>query len=118
MGKDGVYTEGTADLESTGYETTAEFTECIDAIEVNWTSGEIKFEFGGENITVRESSDRTIDDGDVMVCGVENGTLKIRYHAPRVNIVSFGDENKDLTVTIPESLADKIKYINIRNGKL
>jgi len=113
MGKDGVYTEGTADLESTGYETTAEFTEEIDAIEVNWTSGEIKFEFGGENITVRESSDRIIDDENVMVCSIENGTLKIHYHAPRVNIVSFGGDNKDLTVTIPESLAGNIKHIDI-----
>lgn len=113
MGKDGVYTQGTADLDVTGYETTAEFTEKIDAIEVNWTSGEIKFEFGGENITVRESSDRIIDDENVMVCGVENGTLKIHYHAPRVNIVSFGEENKNLTVTIPTHLVPEIKNISI-----
>jgi len=113
MGKDGFYAAGSADLESTGYETTAEFTENIDAIEVNWTSGDIKFEFGGENITVCESSNFIIEDENVMVCSVENGTLKIYYHAPRVNIVSFGDANKNLTVTIPERLAGKIKHIDI-----
>ena len=112
MGKDGFYA-GSSTLESTGYENTAEFTEKIDAIEVNWTSGEINFEFGGENITVRESSSGIIDDENVMVCGVENGTLKIHYHAPRVNIVSFGEANKNLTVTIPTHLVPEIKNISI-----
>ena len=112
MGKDGFFA-GSSELESTGYETTAEFTEKIDAIAVNWTSGEIRFEFGGENITVRESSSGIIDDENVMVCDVINGTLNIHYHSPRVNFVSFGEENKNLTVTIPTHLVPEIKNISI-----
>ena len=74
----------------------------------------MNFEFGGENITVRESSNVIIDDEDAMVCAVENGTLKIGYHAPRVNFISLGEAvAKTLTVTIPQNLVSGIENIRV-----
>lgn len=114
MGKDGIFAGPAAEIEGTGYENTAEFTENIDAIEVYWVSDFVNFEFGGENITVRESSNAIIDDEDAMMCTVENGTLKIHYYAPRVNIISLGDiDSKNLTVTIPQNLVPEIKNIEL-----
>lgn len=113
MGADGIYAGYSVNMESTGVETKAEFTEKIDAFDINWTAGNVNFEFGGENITVVESASGEIDDNAVMFCTVENGTLKIHYREPKVNFVSLGEPTKNLTVTIPEKLASEIRDIKV-----
>lgn len=114
LGDDGFYAGPSADIQVEGVENSAEFTEKVDAFDINWTSGTVKFEFGGDKITVCESSSVQIENEDAMACSVENGTLKISYYAPRVNFIDFGESvAKNLTVTIPENLVPEIKSIRV-----
>ena len=114
MGTDGIYTGNYGNAVTVNSESVAEIREEIDAIEINWTSGSVNFEFGGENITVCESSTDEIDPKDCMICTVENGTLRVRYREDRVEIMDIGAmQAKNLTVTIPENLVPDIKNIRV-----
>ena len=114
MGKDGIYAGNQGSTVSVSVENCAEITEKIDAIEINWISGSVNFEFGGENITVSESSEKEIAANDCMICTVENGILRVKYREDRVDIMDMGAAQvKNLTVTIPEKLVPEIKNIRV-----
>ena len=81
----------------------ASIKEKVENIVIDWTSGEISFtENGNDTVDVSEKISGTTKEEMRMRWFLDGTTLYIRYSAPKVKLMSFGNIKKDLTVALPE----------------
>lgn len=100
---------------SNGYETETIFSadEIITELDINWVSGDVSIEIGGDAVKVLESSQKAIKESEAMKCIVENGVLKIDDYLERIVSIEVNDKSKNLVVTIPEHYVQSIDDISV-----
>lgn len=84
----------------------------IQNLDIDWSSGKV-------TVLVSEDADLitlsdTYDGSDSlrMRWKVEDGTLKIRYSKRKIHLISFGTADKELTVTLPKSIAESLSLVD------
>lgn len=107
--------ENSGDIISDGYETETVFNadEVITALDINWVSGDVSVEIGGDVVKVHESSKKAINENEAMKCAVKNGVLIIDCYPERVISIGINDSLKNLIVTIPEYYVQRIDTISV-----
>ena len=84
----------------------------IREITVNWVSGSVAVEvFGGSSIEVEETADEALNEGEKLRYAVENGELTIDFCKPHMGAIDV--PSKDLTLRIPESMAEALEEVEI-----
>lgn len=87
-------------------------TESVRSLNLGWTAGQVEILIGdGDEICLEESSNGEITEKYALRCGVKDDTLYIRYTEPGKVLENV--PVKDLTVTIPQSLADGMKELRM-----
>ncbi len=78
--------------------------ESIDSIDINYLSGDVVFSTDESNeISIKESSNKELDDDRKVHTWVDGGTLYVKYCASGSNL-DFTHVEKKLEVTVPASL--------------
>ncbi|HPK15572.1 MAG TPA: DUF4097 family beta strand repeat-containing protein [Clostridia bacterium] len=78
----------------------------LDSLELDWIAGNvIILIYDGSEVKLCERSAAPVSEGAALRYGMENGTLYVQYCAPEV---SGNLPEKELTVSIPKSLADNM----------
>ena len=81
----------------------AEVSGGIRNLEVNWTSGKVTVAYHAENtVTLKEISDGVLSEDQKMRWWLDGDTLRVQYAKSNINIGR--NRQKELTVTLPESL--------------
>jgi len=86
--------------------------EEISQLEINWTAGNVTVEVTQGNQVYAEETEVSDDDRKMRYL-VENGKLTIQYQ--KAKLFSFGgwSKSKDLTVYIPQDMAQNMKQMDI-----
>ena len=89
------YTVGDAVIEDT-----------VKNLDIDWTSGNIKFEYHDEDtVEISEKSRKSLGEDKKMRWWLDDDTLKIRFAKKGSNFFSFGfNQDKELIVMLPESI--------------
>lgn len=92
--------------------------EGIHSIDLGWAAGEVILQVGdGNEISLTETASKDIAEEDRLCWKVENGTLKVRFaHRKGITLISFGDIGKQLTLTIPASLAESLQKVKLNTA--
>lgn len=78
----------------------ATVSETVNNLFVDWTAGKVSVEYyGGTEITVSETANRTLSEDDKLRWWLDGDTLRIRYAKPGFR-VTF-DLEKQLTIRLP-----------------
>ena len=88
-------------------------TDNINKIEINWVSGDILIQRGGDKITVEESREDGLElsEGQKMRIVSAGGELKINFDSN--NIINIGTGyKKALIVTVPEKIEIDTLYVS------
>ena len=96
------YTIGDAVIEDT-----------VKNLDIDWTSGNIKFEYHDEDtVEISEKSRKSLSEDKKMRWWLDDNTLRIRFAKKGSSFFSFGfNQDKELTVKLPESIA--LENVNI-----
>ena len=87
-----------------------EVTEKIDAIDIDYMSGEIALVGSvDEKVSIKETSDKQLDDKRKVHTWVEGSTLHVRYSASSKGL-DLNKLNKKLEITVPK----EVKYSNVK----
>ena len=87
-------------------------TDTVRSLDLGWTAGQVEIVIGdGNKILLQERSDREITADYALRWGVKDKTLYVRYTEP--GRVLENVPVKDLTVTIPRSLAEGMEELNM-----
>ena len=83
-----------------------ETNAAIRELKINWTSGKVHIAYhSGNTILISEKITGRISDDMRMRWRVEGDTLAVEYDQPGFHLFSLLPHEKELTVTLPESLA-------------
>lgn len=87
----------------------AEITEKITNLDIDWTSGTVNVAYHNDDTIVLNETSKTEIRKDRQMCWLVDGdTLHIRYMKPGFHLSNilqiFGNSDKALTITLPESL--------------
>lgn len=89
----------------------------ITDLDLNWATGTVNLQVGeGEEIILSETASRDLEEKEQMRWKAENGKLTIRYcRRDGLRWFSFGKKTveKDLTLTIPATLAEKLEDVKV-----
>ena len=89
----------------------------VNNLFVDWTAGKVTVEYyGGSEIKVEETANRTLSDDDKLRWWLDGDTLRVRYAKSGFR-VSF-NLDKQLTVSLPRDLALKSADISCTSGDL
>jgi len=81
----------------------AEVSGDIRNLEVNWTSGKVTITYHAEDtVTLKESANGTLSDDQKLRWWLDGDTLRVQY--AKSNISIGWNKQKELTVTLPESM--------------
>ena len=96
------YTVGDAVIEDT-----------VKNLDIDWTSGNIIFEYHDEDtVEISEKSRKSLSEDKKMRWWLDDDTLRIRFAKKGSSFFSFGfNQDKELTVKLPESIA--LENVNI-----
>ena len=87
-------------------------TQPVQSIDLGWTAGQVEIVIGdGAEIRLEESSNGEITEKYALRCGVKDDTLYVRYTEPGKVLENV--PVKDLTVTIPQSLAENMQELRM-----
>ena len=87
-------------------------TESVQSLDLGWAAGQVEIVIGdGDEIRLEECSTRTITEKYALRCGVKDNTLYVRYTEPGKVLENV--PVKDLTVTIPQSLAENMQELRM-----
>ena len=93
-------------------------TEKVEALDVNWISGNITVEYcSGNGIRVSETGNRTISGDDQLRWWLDGTTLRIQY-AKSGRFRLFDRLEKTLTISLPEGTVLKNARIHTTSGDL
>lgn len=94
-----------------------EISDHVEEVAINWLDGSVKIEYHDENtVVISESSDKTISEELAVRWWLDGSTLQIQYAAPNQTIPA--NMNKQLTITLPESLHLKGVQISTVSGDI
>ena len=94
-----------------------EITSPVDALEIDWTSGEVRIEHhAGTGIIVSETADAALSEDQKLRWWLDGATLRISYMKPGINL-SF-NFRKVLTVSLPEGTVLKAADIRATSADL
>ena len=84
----------------------AVITDTVRNLDIDWTSGNIIFEYhDGDTVEISETSRRPLGEDRKMRWKLDGDTLRIRFAKKEQSFFSFGfNQDKTLTVTLPESI--------------
>lgn len=86
-------------------------TDEFQSIKVNWTNGKINIEsYDGEDTVISETE--VAEKENKLRWRVEDGVLKIQQMAAGMRFGLKKTPKKTLTVKIPSSAAEKLKFVN------
>jgi DUF4097 and DUF4098 domain-containing protein YvlB len=87
--------------------------DSVKNLDIDWTSGNIKFEYHDEDtVEISEKSRKSLGEDKKMRWWLDNDTLRIRFAKKGSSFFSFGfNQDKELTVKLPESIA--LENVNI-----
>ena len=86
----------------------------IKNIDVNWVSGSVNIiRADVKEISVSESCDKELKDSEKMVYSIKGDTLRVDFCEP--SIINIFNTDKDLEITLPASVADELKSVDIEN---
>ena len=89
----------------------------IKKLEINWTSGKVNIAYHAENtVIVKETADKAMDDNQKLRWWLDGDTLRIQYAKSSIHI--GWNLEKELTVTLPESLKLEEAKIGLTSGSL
>lgn len=89
----------------------------VENLFIDWTEGAVNIEYHeGDGITVSEKADKDLSEDDQLRWWLDGKTLRIRYAKSGVRL-SF-NLNKQLTVSLPDSLVLKTADIGSTSGRL
>lgn len=87
-------------------------TDTVRSLDLGWTAGQVEIVIGdGNKILLQEHSDREITADYALRWGVKDKTLYVRYTEPGKVLENVPVKN--LTVTIPRSLAEGMEELNM-----
>ena len=91
----------------------AVITDMVKNLDIDWTSGNINFEYHDEDtVEISEKSRKKLSEDKKMRWWLDGDTLRIRFAKKGSSFFSFGfSPNKELTVMLPESIA--LENVNI-----
>lgn len=83
-----------------------EITDKIESIEIDWLSGSISLVSHSEDtVLLSEWDEESIPEDMRVRWWVDGSTLRVRFAASGAGVRTFGSFHKDLTLTLPETLA-------------
>ena len=89
----------------------------VEDLIIDWTAGAVNIEYHeGDGITVSEKADKELSEDDQLRWWLDGKTLYIRYAKAGIRL-SF-DLNKQLTVSLPDSLVLNWADISSTSGQL
>ena len=95
----------------------AEIEDPVKNLNIDWTSGKINIEYHKSNtITIHEESKKSISPDKQLRWYLDKDTLRIRYEKPGIQLFSFSNQEKNLTVTIPENMVFENVSIDVTSG--
>lgn len=82
----------------------------VSSVDIEWVAGSVEIVRGkGDEISVSESADDSLDDEDLLGYRLKNGRLEIKYCKSTFKIGLFqNDPEKHLVVSLPDKLYDQI----------
>lgn len=91
----------------------AVITDTVKNLDIDWTSGNIKFEYHDEDtVEISEKSRKKLSEDKKMRWWFDDGNLRIRFAKKGISFFSWGfDQNKELTVKLPEGIS--LEDVNI-----
>ena len=100
------YTAGDAEIDGT-----------VKNLDIEWVNGKVEFEYSnGKAIELHERSDKTISPDMQMRWWLDGDTLRVRY--AKAGFRLKGNQQKELTVRLPESIAFGDVNISATSGEL
>ena len=91
----------------------AVITDSVKNLDIDWTSGNINFEYHDEDtVEISEKSRKKLSEDKKMRWWFDDGNLRIRFAKKGISFFSWGfDQNKELTVKLPEGIS--LEDVNI-----
>lgn len=91
----------------------AVITDTVKNLDIDWTSGNINFEYHDEDtVEISEKSRKKLSEDKKMRWWFDDGNLRIRFAKKGISFFSWGfDQNKELTVKLPEGIS--LEDVNI-----
>lgn len=87
-------------------------TQPVQSMDLGWAAGQVEIVIGdGAEIRLEESSNGEITEKYALRCGIKDDTLYVRYTEPGKVLENV--PVKDLTVTIPQSLAENMQELHM-----
>ena len=82
----------------------AVISDPVRNLDINWTNGKVDITYHKENtVTLTETSKKEIRPDDQMLWWLDGDTLRVQYAKPR--FFQFSNQEKELTITLPEGSA-------------
>ncbi len=82
----------------------AVISDPVRNLDINWINGKVDITYHKENtIFLTETSKKEIRPDDRMIWWLDGDTLRVQYEKPR--FFQFSDQEKELTITLPEGSA-------------
>lgn len=92
----------------------ATVSDNFNSIDIDWISGSVELLASStETVSIQESGQGS-EEKDALRWKVENGTLFIKYSAPR-SLFMKKTPKKDLTLSLPKSLLSKLDRVGIES---
>ena len=87
----------------------------VSSVDIEWIAGSVEIVRGrGEEISVSESADGSLDEEDMLRYRLKNGRLEIKYCKSQFKIGLFpNDPAKHLTVALPQKLYDTLRIDSV-----
>lgn len=94
--------------------------ETVRNLDIDWTSGNINFEYHDEDtVEISEKSRKKLSDDKKMRWWLDDDTLRIRFEKKGSGFFSFGfDQDKELTVKLPENISLESVNIDSTSGDI
>ena len=94
----------------------AEITESVKNLDINWTSGKVTVAHHAENtVLIREDAERELSPDDQMQWWLEGDTLHVQFTKPGIR---WNLPEKRLTVTLPEGAELENVRIHTTSGDM
>ena len=97
-----------------------EIDEKVTKVNIDYLSGEVKVKgTDSDTISIKETSNKTIDDDHKVHTWVDDGTLYVRYCASK-NALNFTGIEKSLEITLPsaQNLDDFLIHVSSGNTEI
>lgn len=84
----------------------ASFSETIEKIDIDWPSGNVNIvTYSDNSFSLSEKIDNSATDDMRVHWWLDGTTLRIKFTAPGIKLRMLGNGQKELTVTVPKSIA-------------